>query len=129
MERVAKSSGYSEGGAAAAVVAAVADAKAVAKKAKGTNSETDSEKEKGRRDSAVVDSINLPGQTTRAVAVAFDWLRQFGLSGMLRLARGSLTTITRPILHLLLILLRASVCAFSLEGKTCCDIGPSVCSQ
>ena len=31
-------------------------------------------------------ALKLPAQTLRAVAVAFDWLRQFGLGGMLNLA-------------------------------------------
>jgi DNA mismatch repair protein MSH3 len=76
VERVARCSGYEEGGAAAAVTAAVAEFTA----------RTSSSPGGAASPGDVAGALNLPAQTTRAVAVAFDWLRQFGLDGMLLLA-------------------------------------------
>jgi DNA mismatch repair protein MSH3 len=76
VERVARCSGYEEGGAAAAVTAAVAEFTARTSTSPGGAASPGD----------VAGALNLPTQTTRAVAVAFDWLRQFGLDGMLLLA-------------------------------------------
>ena len=79
VERVARGSGYEDGGAAAAVAAATAEFAARSGGRSGGGGATPAGGNVG-------DALNLPEQTTRAVAVAFDWLRQFGLDGMLLLA-------------------------------------------
>ena len=79
VERVARGSGYEDGGAAAAVAAATAEFAARSGGRSGGVGATSAGGDVG-------DALNLPEQTTRAVAVAFDWLRQFGLDGMLLLA-------------------------------------------
>ena len=99
VERVAASSGYVDGGAAAAVAAAVAEVETTRRREESAAAEAAAEAQgNGDRSAAAAAAaaassssvtgaaLNLPGQTLRAVAVSFDWLRQFGLGGMLRLA-------------------------------------------
>ena len=80
VERVARGSGYEDGGAAAAVAAATTE---FAARSGGRSGGVGATSAAGGN---VCDALNLPEQTTRAVAVAFDWLRQFGLDGVLLLA-------------------------------------------
>ena len=86
VEAVARGSGYGDGGAAAAVAASIAE----------FGRDGDGDRDRGATAStsggsgaaasgAAVAAIDLPSQTLRAVAVAFDWLRQFGLCGVLAL--------------------------------------------
>ena len=81
VERVAAGSGYVDGGAAAAVAASVAEWEAERARSRG-------ERETGGSTppSATAQTFDLPAQSCRAVATAFDWLRQFGLDGMIGLA-------------------------------------------
>ena len=81
VERVAAGSGYVDGGAAAAVAAAVAEWEAERARNRGAG-ETETETTLF----SASPSLDLPAQSCRAVATAFDWLRQFGLDGMIRLA-------------------------------------------
>ena len=87
VERVARGSGYEDGGAAAAVAAATAEFAARSGGRSGGGGATPAGGNVGEDAGGNVgDALNLPEQTTRAVAVAFDWLRQFGLDSMLLLA-------------------------------------------
>ena len=81
VERVAAGSGYVDGGAAAAVAAAVVEWEAERARNRGAG-ETETETTLF----SASPSLDLPAQSCRAVATAFDWLRQFGLDGMIRLA-------------------------------------------
>ena len=78
--RVAAGSGYVDGGAAAAVAAAVVEREAERARNRGAG-ETETETTRSRSL-----SLDLPARSGRAVATALDWLRQFGLDGMIRLA-------------------------------------------
>lgn len=80
VERVAAGSGYVDGGAAAAVAASVAEWEAERARSRGDR-ETG-----GSTPSSTARTFDLPAQSCRAVATAFDWLRQFGLDGMIGLA-------------------------------------------
>ena len=83
VERVAAASGYAQGGAAAAVAAAMAEAGTSGRNVDVVHPAHGTRRHEGTDPKTALD---LPGQTLRAVAVAFDWLRQFGLGGIPRLA-------------------------------------------
>ncbi len=81
VERVEAARSYADGGAKAAVAAAFA----AATKAAADHRVEPSAAEAPSSTAAL--PVDLPGEACRALATAFEWLRQFGLGGSLALAK------------------------------------------
>ena len=81
VERVEAARSYADGGAKAAVAAAFA----AATKAAADHRVEPSAAEAPSSTAAL--PVDLPGEACRAIATAFEWLRQFGLGGSLALAK------------------------------------------